>query len=346
MRIAVLRANALGDLVFALPALESLRAAYPAAGIVLLARPLHARLLAGRPGPVDRVEVVPNAAGLVDGPPAPEAEVEEFLARMRAEEFDLAIQMHGGGRHSNPFVRRLGARLTVGLRTPDATPLDRWLPYVYYQHEVMRYLELVVLAGAPAVTTQPRLEVTAADRHEAAEVAGRGGGPLAILHPGASDVRRRWPVERFAAVGDGLAGSGARVCVTGTAGERETVDRVLQAMRAPAIDACDRLSPGGLAGLLAGAAVVVSNDTGPLHLADAVGARTVGVYWCGNLVNGAPLFRARHRPFASWQRTCPVCGTDCIRGACEHRVSFVEEVTVEEVLDAACDLLDAARAAA
>lgn len=58
-RIAVLRANAIGDLVFALPALDALRAAYHQAEIVLLGLPWHADFLAGRPGPIDRVEVVP-----------------------------------------------------------------------------------------------------------------------------------------------------------------------------------------------------------------------------------------------------------------------------------------------
>jgi ADP-heptose:LPS heptosyltransferase len=58
-RIAVLRANALGDFIFALPALEALRAAYPQAEIVLLAKKWHATFLQGRPGPVDRVVVVP-----------------------------------------------------------------------------------------------------------------------------------------------------------------------------------------------------------------------------------------------------------------------------------------------
>ena len=63
-KIAVLRVNGLGDFIAAVPALEALRAAYPAAEIVLLAKDWHAAFLAGRPGPVDRVVVVPPARGV------------------------------------------------------------------------------------------------------------------------------------------------------------------------------------------------------------------------------------------------------------------------------------------
>ena len=155
--------------------------------------------------------------------PGAPAALERFFAAMRAERFDLALQLHGGGRFSNPFVRRLGARVTAGSRTPDAEPLDRWLPYVYLQPEVARYLELAGLVGAPPVTLAPRLSVTAADRAEAAVAVG-DDGPLVVLHPGASDPRRRWAPQRFAAVGDALADEGATVAVTATRSERSVVD--------------------------------------------------------------------------------------------------------------------------
>ena len=125
--------------------------------IVLLGTDWHRSLLDGRPGPVDRVVPVPPTQGEVDSGPEDPAAVEAFAAGMRAEGFDLAVQMHGGGRWSNPLTARLGARCTVGLRAPDAPPLDRTLPYSWYQSELLRYLELVGLVGAPPVTLHPRL---------------------------------------------------------------------------------------------------------------------------------------------------------------------------------------------
>lgn len=338
-KIAVLRANAIGDFLFALPAIEALRARYPVAEIVLLARAWHRDFLAGRPGPVDRVEVVPPYPGVGLDPDAKgdEAACAAFFRRMEAERFDVALQLHGGGRFSNPFVKRLGARRTVGLKAPDAEPLDESVPYHYYQPEVLRYLEVAALLDAPPLLLEPRIVVTERDRREAAPFV--PGRPLAVLHPGASDTRRRWEPARFAAVGDALSRAGAAVAITGTPDERATVDRVRESMQEPALDLCGRLSLCGVTGLLAASRVVISNDTGPLHLAVAVGAATVGIFWCGNLINAGPFGRRRHRPALSWVIRCPVCGTDCTAGRCEHRPSFVDGVTAEEVIGSALDLL-------
>ncbi|MET7749064.1 glycosyltransferase family 9 protein [Micromonospora sp. NPDC005367] len=348
-RIAVLRANALGDFIFVLPALDALRAAYPRAEIVLLGAPWHAKLWRDRPGPVDRVLVVPSANGIRDPEPDEQpAATDEFLAAVRAERFDLALQMHGGGANSNPLITALDARVTAGLRAENAPPLDRWIRYVYYQHEVIRYLEVAALVGATATTIVPTLTVTGADRNEAAGVLGPARQPRVALHPGATDTRRRWPAERFAEVARDLVDVGYEVLVTGTPAEREVVDRVVAAADAPVRPQVGTLSLGGLAGCYADCALVISNDTGPLHLAAAVGTPTVGIFWVGNLINTATPLRGRHRPIISWTVRCPVCGVDCTtdiyphrpgEDGCPHRDSFVTDVPVAEVLEAAHELL-------
>lgn len=343
-KIAVVRANSLGDFVFALPALDALRSAYPDAEIVLLGLDWHARFLAGRPGPVDRVVVVPPYGGVSvwEGTPEDPAEQERFFASMAAERFDLAVQIHGGGLHSNPFTRRLGARLTAGLKTPNAVALDRWVPYVYSQKEVARYLEAVALVGAPPRGLEPRIAVTPADLAEANRLVPDTGLPLVALHPGAVDSERRWPPEKFASVGDALAAAGARVVVTGTASEGKLVRAVIETMRGEALDLCGRTTLSGLAGLLSRCAVVVANDTGPLHLAAAVGAATVGIYWGYNLLNAGPLTRARHRPCIGWRVDCPTCHANRVLQACADRSSLIADVAVERVVAAALELLTAA----
>lgn len=339
-KIAILRANGIGDFIFVLPALEALRATYPDAEIVLLGRQWHAEFLRDRPGPVDRVVVVPPCRGVTVPPAAGDpAELDRFVSAMRMERFDLVIQLHGGGRYSNPLALRLAARLTIGLRAPDAPPLDRWIPYVYYQSEIYRYLEVVALAGAPPVTLDPRVAVTDRDLAESLAVLPETGEPLVALHPGAGAPDRRWPPEKFAATGDALADAGARVAVIGTEPERPLVERVLGTMRATAEDLCGKLSLGGLAGLLSRCALVVSNDSGPLHLAAAVGTPTVGIFWCLNMITAGIPGRRRHRPVISWQVTCTSCGTDHSRGWCPCGSSFVASVPVEDVVEPALELL-------
>jgi ADP-heptose:LPS heptosyltransferase len=300
---------------------------------------------------VDRAVEVPVTAGVrepTENEPEDAAAQRAFFAAMRQERFDLAIQMHGGGRFSNPFVRRLGARVTAGFRTPDAEPLDIWMPYAYYQPEVARFLELVGLVGAAPTELEPRLELTGGDAAEADAALSGLANPVVAVHPGASDLRRRWPPACFAAVGDALADEGASVIVTGSGAEREVVEDVVSRMRAPARGMIDSVSIGGLAGVYARCAVVVSNDTGPRHLAQAVRTATVGIFWCGNLINAGPLTRRRNRAHLSWTVHCPECGAQNAgpelpaahtgRG-CRHAPSFVDSVPVDAVLADAVALL-------
>lgn len=339
-KIAILRANGLGDLIFSLPAVQALRVAYPEAEIIWLGLDLHRQFFSHRPGPVDRVIVVPPSQGIRDEPEgADDATLQRFFEAMVEERFDVAVQIHGGGRFSNPFVRKLGARLTIGLRAPDAIALDRWIPYHYFHHEVLRYLEVVALLGATEADLELAVGVTEEDRSEIDAHLPYSDQPLVAIHPGAGDPRRRWPAEKFAEVGDALQKLGAKVVVIGTKPERQTVEAVCRAMRTTPINLADRLSLRGLIGLLSRCCLVIGNDSGPLHLARTVGAGTVAIYWCGNFINASPITRARHRAAISWRLDCPVCGVHCLEAQCQHSVSFVADVPVADVIAPALDLL-------
>jgi ADP-heptose:LPS heptosyltransferase len=80
---------------------------------------------------------------------------------------------------------------------------------------------------------------------------------------------------------------------------------------------------------------LVGNDSGPRHLADAVGTPTVSVYWCGNALNAGPIARDRHRVHLGWTLHCPVCGAPAVGGRvpgpCEHEASYVADVPADEV---------------
>ncbi len=349
-KIAVLRANALGDFIFILPALQALRETFPRAEIVLLGKQWHTSFVPGRISTIDRIVVVPPYPGVGadetvsrDSP-----EINDFFYAMQQERFDLAFQMHGGGGNSNPFVERLGARISIGLQAQDAPALSINIPYVFYHNEVLRYLEVVRSVGATTAGIIPHVQVTDADRKEAAAImtATTSSRPYIVIHPGASDSRRHWPAEKFAAVAGQLIDRGYEIFVTGTSAEAVVVTEVVR-HEPRAIDLCDKISLGGLTALLAGAELTVSNDTGPLHLASAVGGKTVGIYWIGNMLTASQMQRARHRPLISWTTACPVCSTPCVddyqtnKRYCEHQVSFIADISVERVLEEAMALLEA-----
>ncbi|NRD09906.1 glycosyltransferase family 9 protein [Rathayibacter agropyri] len=345
-RIAVLRGGGLGDLLFALPAVEALAAAYRGAEITLLGTPAHRVLLEGVESPVAHVEILPVAQGVRDGEGEDPQAVEDFTERMRAHQFDLAVQLHGGGRYSNPFLQRLGARHTIGSRTPDAVQLERTIPYVYYQHEMLRGLEIVGLAGAPATRLEPILHVDP-ERRDRLAAALPAGGSLVVIHPGATDPRRRWPSANFAGVARALLADGARVLVVGDASDVPAADEIVAG--APGtVSWAGAVELPDLAPLLSLADLVLGNDSGPRHLAAAVGAPTVGIFWVGNAINAAPLGRQRHRVQLSWTTRCPVCGRDATQVGwtaprCEHDITFVADVRVEPVLDDVRAVLAATR---
>jgi ADP-heptose:LPS heptosyltransferase len=346
-KIAVLRANALGDFIFVLPALRAIGQTFPQAEVVYLGKQWHAGFIPGHVPEVDRIIVVPSCPGVggAEGTIVDGDELNAFFYSMQKEQFDIAFQMHGGGGNSNPFVKRLGAKLTIGTTASNAEPLDMNVGFAFYQNEILRYLELAALAGARTDNIVPQLQVTTKDIHESTQVKEQYNlqNPYIVLHPGATDPRRRWPAENFSSVARHFINQGYSVMVTGTPNESNVVEEVCK--DAPgAIDMTGKLSLGGLTGLLAEAAMVISNDTGPLHVAAAVGAKTIGIYWVGNLISAGHMTRANDRPLVSWTIDCPACGISCVQElpfdklSCNHQVSFVNDVTVDQVITAAKEL--------
>ena len=339
-RIAVLRGGGLGDLLFALPAVAALAAAYPEAAVTLLGSPGHAELLSSTVAPVSDVRILPVAEGVRPGPVVPSA-VEEFFVAMRGEEFDLALQLHGGGRFSNPFLLRLGARHTVGSRTADAAPLERSVPYTYYQHEPLRGLEVAGLAGAPPVQLEAWLRPLDRHRAEAADLLKRCADspatPIVAVHPGASDPRRRWPAGLFGQVAAACAADGCRVLVVGAAEERALAAEVVAAAGSPRVTSvAGDLSLGTLAALLDRCTVLLGNDSGPRHLAQALGTPTVGLYLAGNLINAGALGRSLNRVHLSWLTECPECGVDITKVGwtaprCAHESSLLTGIRAADV---------------
>jgi ADP-heptose:LPS heptosyltransferase len=342
-KIAVLRANALGDFIVTLAALKAIRSTYPDAEIIYLGKPWHKEFLIKGRTPVDRVIVVPVKKGIRAEPneTEDEKEIESFLAEMRKEEFDIVLNFQGNGISANPFVKQFGAKTTAGLVCEKSEKLDLSIDYYYYQSEVVRFLEVVKLIGAVTPELEPEINVLEQDEQEIEKFLSGLNKPYIVLHPVAVDIRRMWPLENYSNLADELKQRNFEVVFTGAKEDRLAVDRIIANMKDTAINASGKFSLGGLSAALSHAALMIGADTGPLHLGRALNVPTIGFYWAPNLINWGPLTRTIHRPLISWNMSCPVCGIvpnnpypfEPHIDTCDHKVSFVRDISMQQVLD-------------
>ena len=337
-RIAVFRALYLGDLLLAVPALRALRAAYPAAEITLIGLPWAATFAERYDRYIDRFVEFEGFPGIREVEVQPER-VARFLTRQFTYTYDLVVQMHGSGATSDAFALALAGQTTVGYydrERPDG--LTFGAPYPDDQPEVLRNLGLLRLLGLPTGSTTLEFPLRQADHDEAARLLERvpdGAGPLVALHVGSRSPARRWPAAHFAALADTLARRwGARVLLTGSRDEATLVAEVAALMREPATNLAGCSSLGGLAALLSRLALVVANDTGPAHLAEAVGVPSITIFGPTDPRRWASLDQARHRLVQQ-----PVACSPCGHWECPIDHRCLQTLTPELVLAVAGELL-------
>lgn len=336
-RVAVFRALMLGDLLCATPALRAMRHAWPDASITLIGLPWAAQW-AQRQRCIDDFEPFPGWPGLPEQePPTPEV-VQAFVGRMRARRFDLAIQLHGSGGLTNALVARWGARHCAGFGVPEPGGPDEdaacFVPWPTQGHEIERLLAMTDRLGVARRGLLPDLPLSLKD-HARARALLAFEGRYVVVHPGSQLPSRRWLPERFAAVADRLSQQGLVVVLTGSAHERELTAAVAARMAQRAVvDLAGRTDLWTLGGVLASAALLVSNDTGLSHMAAALGTPSVVVACGSEVARWAPLDHRRHTVL--WE---DVACRPCSHHTCPVGHVCALAVNVEPVVHAASALL-------
>ncbi|WP_052051042.1 glycosyltransferase family 9 protein [Leptolyngbya sp. KIOST-1] len=309
-RILVVRAlPGLGDLLCSVPALRSLRQAYPQATITWLGLPGTEWFGQRFPELIDDWLPFPGAPGIPEGWQGPQATV-EFCQRVQAQRYDLTLQIHGSGSYINPFLMLLGGRYQAGFYLPGQYCPDPnyFLPYPQRGSEVDRLLDLMLFLGLPEVSQALDFPIT--------EVEYRAGlrlleahslvpGQYVCLHPGASIESRRWSIDGFIEVAQRLASQGHRIVLTGTAAERYLTTPIAAAINQPGtplpVNLAGRTCLGSLAVLLRHAALLVCNDTGISHLGAALQTPSVVVFSDSDIQRWAPQDQTCHRRVDSRQ---------------------------------------------
>jgi ADP-heptose:LPS heptosyltransferase len=296
MRVAVLRALVLGDLLCAVPALRSFRRAFPSAEITLVGLPSATEFVERFDAYLDGFLELPGYPGLPEREPDVRA-LPDFLRHAQERAFDLVVQLHGDGGVANSLALMLG-----GGRTAGFYPDGGWRPdpeaftaYPDRGPEPIRLLRLPEFLGLPVDGPQLEFPLRDSDAAELGEATGEDLGEYAVVHAGARLPARRWSPQGFAAVGDALGARGLRVVLSGDADEAGLTGEVVAAMTSPALDLGGRTTLGALGSLVAGARLVVTNDTAVSHIAAALRVPSVVVFTASDPRRWAPLDGALHR---------------------------------------------------
>ena len=298
----MVRLGAMGDILHALPAVTALRHAHPAWEIdwvveprwrALLSAPGSASLGPTRPL-VDRIYFAPTK-GWRQSPLSMKTlnEIRALRTQLRSVPYNAVIDLQGALR-SAVVGRLAGCQRLIGEAAPREGPA-RWLfterITTRGAHVIEQDVELAsAVAGDPLTALAPLLPVdTAAEAWCDALLASSGTRPVALINPGAGWGAKRWPVERYAAVARGLIERGFRILINAGPGEEPMADVIVQGTSGAAIPLATSLEQ--LIALTRRIALCVAGDTGPLHLACALGRPVVGIY--------GPTDPSRNGPFGT-----------------------------------------------
>jgi len=328
MKIVVRIPNWIGDAILARPALDSLAARFPEADIAVAAAGWVRDLFGEEAGGPRLLNL--NGTGSPRDMKASQA--------LRAEGFDLGIlftnsfgsalqfrkagipERWGYGRDGRGFL------LTRSVRPPD--------PQAEPRHQVHYYLDLLAGLGLPTIRPSLRLSLSPAEKEEAGrrlrELGAEDGRPLVVLNPGASyGPAKRWPADRFAALAGLLRRSRrARIVLTGAAEEAPLTAEIAALLDEPPIDLAGRTSLRGLLGIISRAALFVSNDSGPMHIANALRVPVVAIFGPTEPRATGPF----HFPSTVLYRN-PPCGP-CLHRTCPFDHRCLRAIAAEDVLDA------------
>ena len=269
MKIICFHPGAIGDIVNTLPALDALRRQMPQARLTCLGQ-LEAMQLLAETGIIDTPLSLeyPGLHTLFH----PELEPPESLVAF-LQSFDLAVSWMRGAMNVFPErLRKLG--LTTVFHPGPFPPPAGSGPAVRYYSEPLRQLGIELEAEHPRLPLSPEQRHTWLSAHPDLL-----DSPYLVLHPGSGSPRKNWPAERFAQLAKTLAARlNQRVVVPKGPADEEAVANMEKAAEGFLLVVKEGLSLRELAAILAGAALVVGNDSGVSHLAGAVGAPTVAIF--------------------------------------------------------------------
>lgn len=332
-RILLIKPSSLGDIVHALPVVSAIKTHRPDAHLTWVVKRRWAEIVDRVEG-VDRVWRVDETVGSWLGQ----------TRALRAERFDVAIDLQGLFR-SGALARLCGAPVRVGFANGrEGSPwfyTTRVPVPTKEMHAVDRYLLVAEAVGARRQgPPRFRFKMLDADMDLVRSLCRREGvsvdRPWIVMNVSARWRTKRWFSSSFAAVVDRLNEEGlGPVVVIGSDGDRADAEELRSFAKSPFVDLTGAVPLGCLPALLSRAALMVTNDSGPMHIAAAVGVPVVAMF--------GPTSEIRTGPYGPGHRvlTAPVPCRPCFSRVCRHdpELDCLHRIAPEDVVDAARRLL-------
>ncbi|HSR10291.1 MAG TPA: lipopolysaccharide heptosyltransferase I [Thermodesulfobacteriota bacterium] len=344
--ILIVKLSAIGDVVQTFPMVEALRKNYPEARIDWLVEEEAADILMGHPA-LDRVIVSRRKSwqrNVLRKPRPTLREIRDFVCSLRAREYDWVIDNHGVFKSGVMVLlcrgkRKIGFRATRKIADEGnyLFTRERYKPLDIETHAVERYVDLASQLGVRTERPSLRFEVPPESRERAEQLLKENrcaSRPIVVVHPMAKWDTKQWPRENFARLTAALSARGASVVLTGSPADEAFVREILSVAGEPsrAVNLAGKTGLRELAALFALADLVITTDTGPMHMAAAVQAPLIALFgptapWrTGPYGESAVVLRKTISCSPCFKRSCPT--VDCMKS-----------VSVEEVLEAALDKL-------
>ncbi len=337
-RTLIIKPSSLGDIVQALPVLTALRESHPEARVAWLVNESLAGILEGHPR-LDEVIAFPRRRfGRIGRSLGATADFLAFIEDLRQRKFTAVLDLQGLFR-SGFIASATGAPSRVGFGAArELAPLfytDKVDVPTRDMHAVDRYMLLARHVGLAAPKATDHLPVTdesrAAARRRLAEAGLEANRPLVAVSAHARWPTKQWPAERFAEVIDRLhAETGARAVLVGSAAAAAGAASIAEASRARPIDLAGRTSLRELPAVIAEARAMLTNDSGPMHVAAAVGTPVVAVFGPTNPARTGP-YGPGHCAVAGRAPCSPCYRRDCLYAGGPRALECLASVTADEV---------------
>ncbi len=360
-RILVIKLDHVGDVLLATPVFDNLRQAYPNAELHALAGKWSRVVLENQPAVDEVIEYNSPFFCRTGEQPTRLLEAVQLYRRLRHEKYELVVELRGDWRIVCFALLRVAPKQIgrAALQVANKLGFSRFSG----THETTRNLDVLNRAGIPTPVQTPTFPVTAEDKRWAADflaargvhVAWRGTGPrptvepqvhaarrgtgppptretLVAIHPGSPVALKRWRPERYAKLADWLvAQKRAKIIFVGVDAEMPIIAEIQALMREKSFNIAGKTSLTQLASILQLCQLFIGNDSGPMHLAAAVGIPTIGLYGPGDPGRfgpvGAQCQTLRQKP------DCPPClGTTCRFGG-EGCMSEIQVADVIQAID-------------